>query len=170
MKKILLIVALLAIAISSNAFATQRTATFGDKNSSGLYRMVATNDGLITFQQDTGLTIPYISTATTNTTLTAAQTGTTITLNNGSGAAANGTMYTLPAATVGLNYSFITDVAKSFIVHPNGTDQILYSTIPAGNGIRNSSAAIGDDIELVCIRAGFWSIKNIGGTWVNSNQ
>ena len=170
MKRISLIVALLAVALSSNAFAVQRTATFGDKNSAGLYRMVATNDGVITFQQDTGLTIPYISTATTNTTLTAAQTGTTVVLNNGNGVAATNTMYTLPAATVGLNYSFITDVAKQFIVHPAGTDQIMYSTIPAGAGILNSSAAIGDSIEVVCLRAGKWSIKNITGTWANSNQ
>ncbi len=170
MKRILALVILAIITISANAFAANKTATFGDYNSSGVYRMTATDDGVITYAQDTGVVYPYIATATTNTTLTAAQSGTTVVLNNGNGTAANGTMYTLPSATVGLNFSFITDVAKSMIIHPNGTDTINYASISAGNGITNTSAAKGDSIGVFCAIAGKWSLKNITGTWASSNQ
>lgn len=169
MKRILALV-ILALFISANAFAANKVATFGDYNSSGVYRMTATDDGVITYAQDTGIVDPYLGTATTNATLTAAQSGTTVVLSNGGGAAVNATQYTLPAATVGLNYAFIADVAKYMIVHPNGTDTIDYSTIPAGNGIKNTTAAIGDSIELICVNSGKWSVKNITGTWATSNQ
>lgn len=178
MKRILLIVALVAVAFNSNAFAMQRTATFGDKNSSGVYRLRADNTfisganyGFITFAQDTGIVYPYLSTATTNTTLLAQQSGSTIIFGNGSGTAANGTKYTLPAATVGLQYTFISDVAKYFRVDSVSPDIINYSTAIAGSAVNNSGSALaGDSITIFCANAGFWSIKDKVGTWTIDNN
>lgn len=108
--------------------------------------------------------------ATTNQTLTAAQTGLTIIFNNSTGVAANGTQYTLPTATVGLDYSVVADTAKWFYLTPQTTDTINIGAATAGQRIANSgTAAVGDSIEVLCITAGQWSIKSRTGTWAVTN-
>jgi hypothetical protein len=161
--KLILLLALLVLPQLS--MATSDTATFGDKNSSNEYRIKADSDGLITFAQDTGIKYPY-TTGSTNTTLTAAQTGTTFVFNNGDGTAANGTMFTLPTAVVGMRYTFIADVAKWMYIKPQSTDTINFASTATGWRINNSStAAIGDNIELFCATANTWSARVGKGTW-----
>lgn len=172
MKRILTL-AICLLALSSQAFAVTRTATFGDQNASGNYRLKADMDtingvnvGYLTFAQDTGIYSPYVSTATTNTTLTAAQTGTTVVFNNGAGVAANATTYTLPASTVGMQFTVVSDVAKYFRLAPTGTDVFKYSTATTNSKISNSGSALaGDSITVFCSIAGEWSIKDKVGTW-----
>lgn len=177
MKRILLLALLLLIGFNSQSFAAiNRTATFGDYNASGVYRMRADTDsstgsGYITFAQDTGIVYPYIATATTNTTLTAFQTGAIIIFNNGTGVAAHGTTYILPAATVGLQYTFTSDVAKAFRVDVTGTDLFAYSTAVAGSAVTNTGSALaGDSITVFCGIAGVWSIVDKVGTWTVDNN
>lgn len=165
MKRILSLAIIALFVVVPFAFATVKIATFGDYNSSNVYRMTADSDGVITYAQDTGIVLPYIATATTNTTLTAIQSGATILFGNGAGVAANGTMYTLPAATVGLNYTIVSDVAKFFYVKPASGEIINYSTCAANNRVANTSAAAGDSISLFSLTAGTWSIKSKIGTW-----
>lgn len=177
MKRILSFLMALTLLFIGNANATQRTATFGDQNSSGAYRLRADVDsstsncaanatcGWVVYAQDTGIYYPY-TTASTNQTLTAAQTGTTIVFNNGATTAANGTMFILPTAAVGMEFTIIADVAKWFYVDAQSTDTINFSTASAGQRISNvGSGLAGDNITLFCATAGSWSIKSKVGTW-----
>lgn len=161
---------LVSLLLVSPSFA-ETTATFGDQNSSGTYRMVATNsgtnaaDGLITFAFDTGIKFPY-TTGSTTYTITAAQTGTTIVFNNGGGTASNGTTFLLPTAVVGMQYTIVADVAKWFYLDCQTTDVINFSTATAGQRISNSATAVaGDSITVFCATAGQWSVKSRIGTW-----
>lgn len=165
MKRILSLAVFAFLTISSQVFAAQATATFGDYNSSNVYRMTADINGVITYANDTGILYPY-TTASTNQTLTASQTGTTLVFNNGSGVTQSGTRWTLPTAAVGMRFTFIADVAKSMMVAPQSGDTINFASTAAGYRIQNlSSAAIGDSITLVCNTANTWSIASKVGTW-----
>ena len=177
MKRILLLALMLLTALSSQSFATiTKVATFGDYNSSGNYRLTANRDesnglGYLTFASDTGIVWPYLSTATTNTTLTADQSGLVFVFNNGNGTAANGTIYTLPSCTVGLQYAIVSDVAKFFRIASTGSDTFAFSTATTGSKLTNSTtAASGDSITLFCGIAGTWSVLDHNGTWTVDNN
>ena len=163
MKRILSLSIIALLICFSQAHAVT-TATFGDYNSSNAYRMSADSSGVITFAQDTGIVFPYL-TATTNLTLTAAQTGTTLIFTGTS----NNTRFTLPTATVGSVYQVTSSVAKSMQITPQSTDTIAYASLTIGQGLVNSSAAVGDGIELICYAANLWAVKNITGTWTHTN-
>lgn len=106
-------------------------------------------------------------TATTNYTLSNGQSGNIIVFNGTS----NNTKFTLPAATLGEDYTIISDVAKYMHIVVSSGDIINFSTLVANDGISNSAtAAKGDSIELVCQTAGQWSIKNKIGTWAKDNS
>lgn len=172
MKRILTLAIFVLFALSSQVFASNRTATFGDQNASGEYRLKAdtdsstgTNLGWVTYAQDTGIYYPY-STASTNQTLIASQTGSVTVFNNGAGTAQNGTLFLLPTATVGMQFTIIADIAKWFFVDCQNTDTINFSTATAGQRISNSgSAAAGDSITFFCATANKWSIADKSGTW-----
>lgn len=106
------------------------------------------------------------SVATTNQTLTAGQSGYTIVFNNATGVAANGTMFTLPTAVVGLDYQIVADTGKWFYVKPQSTDIINLVSATTGQRISNSATgAVGDTISLICMTAGQWSVYGRQGTW-----
>lgn len=100
---------------------------------------------------------------TANDTLTAAETGTWHTNTGASGAIT----FTLPVATVGLRYGFAVGAAQTLIVDPNGSQTISAPTtgVPSAAGKNVSADAVGELIELVCLIAGNWSIKQVIGTW-----
>lgn len=169
MKRILM-AALFSLAVCAPAFAANRTATFGDQNALGEYRIKADADsstganlGWVTFAQDTGIYFPY-TTATTNQTLLASQTGTTLV----STSSATNARYTLPTATVGMDFNVVAGSAKQLQVTPQTTDTILFSSNTAGQGLVNSTAALGDSIELFCYVANTWAVKNHDGTWTHT--
>lgn len=110
------------------------------------------------------------TTASTNQTLSATQSGQVIVFNNGAGAAVDGTRFTLPAAVVGLEFTIIADVAKFFRVAPASGETINFTSTAAGKRIASSSAAIGDSITLVCFTTGTWSIKAKSGTFAMENN
>ncbi len=106
-------------------------------------------------------------TQTTNYTLSNAQSGNIIIFNGSS----DNTKFFLPAATLGLDFTVVSDVAKFMHIVVSTGDIINYSTLVANDGVSNSgSAAKGDSIELVCQTAGQWSIKNKVGTWAKDNS
>lgn len=157
------------VGLAQSLFGTT-TGTLGNQNSSGDYAVTVTNDNVVHFAQDTGLLFPY-TTASTNQTLTAVQTGVTLVFNNGAGTANNLVIFTLPTAAVGMSYSFIADIAKSFRIKPQSADIINFSTAVAGSKINNGgSGAAGDAITLFCATAGKWSIKYKVGTWAVDNN
>jgi hypothetical protein len=169
-KRLILIFAFLLYVPLAWATSGDLTATFGDKNSSNVHRIEADNNGVVTFAQDTGIKYPYTS-GSTNQTITAAQTGTTIVFNNGSGVAASGTMFTLPAAVVGMEYTIIADIAKWFYVKPASGEIINFSNLSANQRISNAGSGVaGDSITLFCATAGQWSVKSRIGTWANGGS
>lgn len=170
MKRILPLLVAFVLLLIGNTYAAQRTATFGDQNSSGVYRMRAdvdtvsgSNVGYITYAQDTGIYYPY-TTATTTTTLIASQTGTTMVFTGSS----NNTRFTLPAATVGMEFTFIDDTTNYMAVYPATGDTINFASLPVSNGLANSSTpAKGDSVTLFCAVAGKWSVEEMRNTWVS---
>lgn len=106
---------------------------------------------------------------TTNFTLTTAQSGNVIVFNNSTGVAASGTMFTLPAATVGVDYTVVADTAKWFYLAPQSGDIINLTSTSTGQRVDNrSTAAVGDSISVQCVTAGQWSVYGRQGTWAAS--
>lgn len=104
--------------------------------------------------------------STTNQTLTSAQSGQILVFTG----TAQDTKVFLPTATVGLDFIVISNVAKYFALQPQATDTIALTSVLQGQPISNNgSAAIGDNIELVCIVAGTWSIRDKIGTWAQGS-
>lgn len=160
----------LAKADSNTDFSTI-TATMGNKNTtSGDYTMWITNDGVVHYAKDSGIRYPYLTPASTSQTLTAAQSGTTFVLNNAGGVAPSGATMQLPAANPKMSYTFITDVAVNFRIKPATGEIINFSTAIANSKLKNTSAAIGDSIQVFCSTAGQWSIRTKVGTWAVDNN
>lgn len=110
------------------------------------------------------------SVATTNVTLTAANSGQTIIFNNSTGVAANGTQFTLPSATLGVDIQIVADTAKWIYVQPQSGDIINLVSAVTGQRINNrTTAAVGDSIGLICFTAGQWSVYGRQGTWAAGN-
>lgn len=166
MKRILLVAMIALLAISSKGFAAVKTATFGDYNSSNVYRVTADSDGVITYAQDTGIILPY-TTATTNTTLGAAQSGTTMVFTGSS----NNSKFILPTASVGMQFTVVSDSTSYVNIVPQSTDTINFANLTQGQELANSSSpAKGDAVTLFCAVANKWSVKNMRNTWVGNNN
>lgn len=175
MKRILSLLVALTLLWVGNSYATQRTATFGDQNSSGVYRLRADMDsstsncaanstcGWLVFAQDTGIYWPY-TVATTTTTLVPAQSGTTIVVTP----VQNNTRVNLPAATVGMEYTVVDSAAFSLAVYPATGETINFASLAASAGLINSSTpAKGDSLDLFCSVAGKWDVRSMRNTWVS---
>ncbi len=85
-----------------------------------------------------------------------------------SNAGASGTVtMVLPAATVGLNYTFLVEAVQELRIDPNTTQTIaLPSTgVQGGAGKYIVADAVGEYVRLVCLTAGTWSVLGYSGTW-----
>ena len=99
MKK--LIALFVALFICGQAHAAL-VGTFGDKNSSGVYRVQVDDSGTVTYASDTSIVRPYrvaASSSVTTDTVAATDSGKVIVSTGG---AAGGNMFVLPRATPGL--------------------------------------------------------------------
>lgn len=152
------------LVLSCSPVAAAVTATLGDQNSSGEYRVKVDTDGVVTFASNTGILFPYEA-ATTSDTLTAAESGKTIV----SSAPTYPPTFTLPVAAVGMEFSFVAATAVSIILDPNGTDIFKYASLSAGDRIYNSTAAAGDTIRVFCATANEWAVTPVVGTWADYN-
>lgn len=106
----------------------------------------------------------YVTEAhTADDTLTAAESGST---HSNTGAAGTITI-TLPAATVGLEFSFYVGAAQQLRIDPNGSETIsLPSTGVAGAAGKYLVAdAVGETVRLLCPKAGTWAVMGFTGTW-----
>lgn len=74
---------------------------------------------------------------------------------------------TLPAAEVGMEFTFLVTVAQQIQINPNGTETtnktVGGAQEAAGKYIYSST--IGDFIRLQCIKAGQWECMAVVGTW-----
>jgi hypothetical protein len=167
-----LIIALLLYC--GNAFAvTGDTVTFtaGDKNASNIYRLylqrvLGGTNSYVTYAQDTGINYPYLE-STTNLTLAYYQSG----LIMGVYPSANHSQFTLPTAVPGMDFYFVDgdSLGHTWAIEIQPTDVIAFLGETVGKGINNTSAAQGDQIELFCVFAGQWLVKDKLGTWVIGN-
>lgn len=170
MKRFLFLMALL-VCLSGNAFADVLTATVGDRNSSNVYRLSTSRDsssnGYLAYAADTGIKYPYLE-STTNLTLASYQSGIII----GAYPSSTNTTYTLPTAVAGLDYYLVDgdSTGKTWQIAIQSTDYIAFTGEILGRGIKNTSAAQGDQIELFCVFAGQWLIKDKTGTWAVGNS
>ena len=95
--------------------------------------------------------------------LTAAHSGNIYTNADASGAGS----WDLPAATVGLYYSFYVVAAQELRINPNGSETIgLPSTgVQQAAGKYISADAVGEYVHLLCVKAGQWETLGYRGTW-----
>ena len=164
-RSLILIAVIMAMLVCTPVFAAI-TATIGDQNSSGDYRVEVDSDGVFKFQNDTSILFPYQS-GTTNDTLTAADSGRTYVVTSG---AVSAVILKFPPAAVGMEFPIVSATTELIYLNPNGTDIINYASLAAGDAIYNSSSAKGDSITLFCVTAGEWSVKNAYGTWADGNS
>lgn len=95
--------------------------------------------------------------------LTAAHSGNIYT-NAGASSAGS---WDLPAATVGLYYSFYVVAAQELRINPNGSETIGLpsSGVQQAAGKYITADAAGEYLDIVCITAGQWETLNYRGTW-----
>ncbi len=74
--------------------------------------------------------------------------------------------FSLPAATVGQRYSFVVKAAQELRIDPNGTETIALDTgVQQAAGAYITANAIGERIDVECVKAGEWDTKSPVGTW-----
>lgn len=98
-----------------------------------------------------------------NRTVTAAESGTTFVSTGSAGA---GT-FAMPAATVGLNYTFHVNAAQELRIDPNGSETIGLpsSGVQGAAGKYLTANAVGEWVKVKCVVAGAWTIEGFAGTW-----
>lgn len=74
---------------------------------------------------------------------------------------------TLPAATVGLEYSFEVGAAQELRLDPDGTETIALPSTGAQSaaGKYITANAAGEGVHIRCTKAGQWSVVSYIGTW-----
>lgn len=88
----------------------------------------------------------------------------TIFTNEGAGAAR---LFSLPAATVGLEFRFHVMAAFELQIDPSGTETIALPSSGAQGaaGKYLGADAVGEWVHLVCVKAGQWQVMGYAGTW-----
>ena len=166
MRKLFLFALILFLA--TPGYAASVVSTDGLPNSSGTHPITVDSDRYITYATDAGIIASYEA-ATTSDTLTAVETGKTFTVD-----CATLCEFELPAAAVGMSFSFISiDNDASFSIDPNGTDTIKWSisNVPLDGGDKlTSPGATGDSITIFSTTANEWAVKNMHGTWTDGGS
>lgn len=74
--------------------------------------------------------------------------------------------FSMPAATVGQRYTFVVKAAQELRIDPNGTETISLPTgVQQAAGKYIGADAIGEFIDLICVKAGEWTTIGSVGTW-----
>ena len=196
MKRFLSFFVAFMLCLSGLANATQLKATFGDKNTSNVYRLsqytdttTGTNYGWVVYAQNTGIVYPYKtynvgSVSVGNNQLVTSDSGAIITDFGGVAADTSapvrtglGGTYVLPPAgtstTLGTRYT-ISAGSRSFVtVDTSSTsDVILYSIsgsgLAAGDSIKSTGQA-GDAVTLECTAANTWTVVDMKSVWTDNN-
>jgi hypothetical protein len=187
MKRLALIV-LILLALVVPAQATQTTATFGDKNSSNVYRVQADTDGVVTFASDTAIKYPYSNYTVANTAKQLVTTDSGKVFTDYGGVTANssapatkgmGSVWRLPptdavnnTTTLGTVYTISTGSQSYITVDTFATTDIILDSI-SGTGFSAgysalSSGQAGDSLKLMNTGAGIWTVVERTGTWTNN--
>lgn len=73
----------------------------------------------------------------------------------------------LPAATVGLRFTFGIGAAFALRINPSGSETISLPSngVPGAAGKYLEADAVGESVDLICLVAGNWNVKGFTGTW-----
>lgn len=163
----------LALCFTAPSFAAV-VACNGVPDSSGLCPLAVDDSGYTTFN---GGIYAKVEAATTNDTITAAESGKTFVVSPVSGSPVT---FTLPTAVAGLSFQFIagtghaTTTLRYFELDPQSTDYLIVansgatSTYAAGDKTK-SGGITGDSIMIYCATAGTWIALDTRGTWTDGN-
>jgi hypothetical protein len=82
-------------------------------------------------------------------------------------AGATGTItFTLPAATVGLHFTFKVRAVQQLRVDPNGSETLENTaSVEQAAGAYLWADAKGEFIHIICLESGKWAMHNSSGTW-----
>jgi hypothetical protein len=156
-KRLILLVALFLVLGSVQGYCATDLFAVGKSSDNNLVKITST--GILE-----GARSNY-EVATTNDTLTAIESGKTIIVTSTSTST-----FTLPADSLGLEYTLVAGRAVTIKVDPASTgDSIEYLELAGGDRIYNSSASTGDSIKLICGAANTWYVSNLVGTWADGN-
>ncbi len=174
MKKLLFALALLMV-MTNGAFAATCDPNTDRLTNGGV---CITTNGTFIPDQAGGTQVVYenYTTANTNNTLTAVESGKHITDTGGAAgptATGGGSKHILPRAAPGLEFTFSVG-SKSFITVDtvDTSDTIMYSIsgtgLDAGDSIKSTGQA-GDSVTLTSTVANQWSITAMKGTWTDNS-
>jgi len=109
--------------------------------------------------------VRHVDVSTTGATITAAHSGNIFTNEGASGAQSWG----LPAATLGLEYTFMVMAAFELRIDPSGseTSALPSSGAQGAAGKYLTADAVGEWVKLVCVKAGQWQVMGYLGTWAH---
>lgn len=104
-----------------------------------------------------------VSVNTADYTITAGECGTVFTNEGDAGTQ----VLSLPAATVGLRFTFHLLAAYEMRIDPSGTETIALPSSGAQGaaGKYLSADAVGEWVTLECYKAGQWQVVGYAGTW-----
>lgn len=195
MKRILSLVLFLLLASVSTSYATRATATFGDKNSSNVYRLTSYSDqtgsnnyGWLTYASDTGIVYPYQiystvgNSSTTLHQLITKDSGTTVvdmggvaSTTSASGTKGFGTTHVLPpcSATQSLGnvYTVIAGSRSTITLDVYSTSDAFLKSI-SGTGFTGgekfvSTGQAGDTLQVQCVAANLWAVVDETAAWTD---
>lgn len=168
-KGLVSIIAMLFVVFSIPAFA-ETEATFGNQNSSGVYRLSVDSSGIFTFASDAAIKWPYEQ-ETTNDTLTSADCGRVFVVNPSS----TEPTFVLPAAAAGCSFTFVAGTNQTtWWVDPNDADTIQAGTaapFSAGDRLKFTkvTGVSGDTARFFAIGTGSWYVTKTGSGWSDGN-
>jgi hypothetical protein len=75
--------------------------------------------------------------------------------------------FALPVAAVGLWYRFYVGAVQELRIDPNGTETVALPSTGAASaaGKYITANAIGEGVEIECVKAGGWIARSYIGTW-----
>ena len=157
-KELGLIVAILML-FAIPVFASTIQSTLGGQDSSGNYHFTVDSDGVLDGAAASTTTIAraYSVATTTESVLTAADSGKILI----SSLAA--TTFTLPAAVVGMEFTFVAGAAGMKVDPSTTADTIAYLTLDAGDEI-DAAGVTGDSVTLKCYKANTWIPVDMGSS------
>jgi hypothetical protein len=168
MKKYFYIILAVLLFVSIPALAATRIDMLGFPNSSNISPVEVDSDRVVSIANDSGLKLPY-ERATASDTLTAADSGKTISVN----CPAGDCEFDLPDAKAGMFFRFINELRTAFIVDPGASDYIRWSG-DTGDG---SVLAVGQSIKgtgdtystltIYCTQDNYWTVEEMLGFKAN---
>lgn len=81
--------------------------------------------------------------------------------------AAGAVTFALPAAEIGLRYTFVVGATQELRIDPNGTETISLPSTGAASaaGKYITADAQGEKVDIACVKAGTWAVLSYVGTW-----